>query len=176
MRVNKNIAIIGMSGTFKSTVAKKLAPFLGKRSLDVDELIEFEYGCTISELFKKSGEEYFRQIEKRIINDAADFSDIVLATGGGAVLNSENMSVLKENFLIVALDADAKRIFSRLKNAEDRPLLTPFTLKKIEEYVAHRRHLYCEWADKTINTNGKTSDTVTNIIKEWYLNLMQKID
>ena len=166
--MKSNIALIGMSGTFKSTVAKKLAPLLKKMSLDCDELIEFENAMSITEIFEKAGEKYFRELEKKQIFNISDFNDTVIATGGGAVLDEQNMQVLKSCSYVICLDADAKSVYSRIKKDLNRPLFKNMTLQTVEKYVEERRPLYRKWADFTVNTVNKSSDKVTQLIYDWY--------
>ena len=99
--MKQNVALIGLSGTLKTTVARVLAESLNKRYVDTDELIVFEYGMPIKEIFEKTGEEYFRKIETKTIYSVAEISKVVITTGGGAVLNENNMLPLKETCIFV---------------------------------------------------------------------------
>ena len=81
-----NVALIGMSGTLKTSVGKALGLLLDKRSIDTDEMIEYEYSISIKELFEKMGEDYFRRAEEKTVCSVADFFNVVISTGGGASL------------------------------------------------------------------------------------------
>ena len=165
--MKQNVALIGLSGTLKTTVARVLAESLNKRYVDTDELIVFEYGMPIKEIFEKTGEEYFRKIETKTIYSVAEFSDVVIATGGGAVLNENNMLALKETCIVVCLTASKKVLYERLKNDDTRPLLCPVTHSKVSDYVDGRKGLYEKWADFTVSTSNKTAVQVAQgIIKK----------
>ena len=86
-----NVALIGMSGTLKTAIAKKLSVLLDKRCVDTDELIEYELSMSIKDLFEKMGEEYFRRTEEKTVCQVSDFYNIVVSTGGGVVLSEKSM-------------------------------------------------------------------------------------
>lgn len=162
--MKQNVALIGLSGTLKTSVARVLAEAVNKRYVDTDQLIVFEYGMSIKEIFAKTGEEYFRKIESKTIRSVAEFSDVVIATGGGAVLDENNMLALKETCIIVCLTASKKVLYERLKNDETRPLLCPVTHSKISQYADERKGLYHTWADFTVSTSNKTAVQVAHEI------------
>lgn len=165
-----NVALIGMSGTLKTSVGKELALLLDKRSIDTDEMIEYEFSISIKELFEKMGEEYFRRAEEKTLCSVADFFNVVISTGGGAVLSERAMNTLKETCVIICLTATADTIYERIKDDTNRPLLSPVTKGKVIKYYLNRKNKYEKWADITIATDNKTPHQVAQEIKEILFN------
>lgn len=143
-------------GTGKTEVGRELARSLGFELIDSDcEIVKSE-GMAITEIFAKSGEPYFRDVETRVIREISRKKSAVISTGGGAVLRDENMSALRENGLIVCLMASPEEIFRRTCGDRSRPLLqTEDPLAKIKELLEKRMPYYMK-ADIIVDTNGKT--------------------
>ncbi len=120
----RTIVLIGFMGTGKSVVGQILARRLGWTFVDIDRRVEAKERATIAQIFARRGEPYFRSVEGRVIAEAARRRDVVIATGGGAVLRPENMQRLREHGWIVSLTAPVDVLLKRLKNG-DRPLLRP---------------------------------------------------
>lgn len=160
-----NVALIGMSGTLKTSVGKALGLLLDKRSIDTDEMIEYEYSISIKELFEKMGEDYFRRAEEKTVCSVADFFNVVISTGGGAVLSERSMTTLKEMCVIICLTATADTIYERIKDDTHRPLLSPVTKGKVIKYFLDRKNKYEKWADYVIATDNKTADQIAEEIK-----------
>jgi shikimate kinase len=150
-------------GTGKSSVGKVLAKRLGRGWVDIDQRIEEAQGRKISEIFEKDGEARFRQIEKEAVLAAAGTAGQVITTGGGVVLDAENMKALKANGLIIALAASAQTIYSRVKDSRHRPLLQGDKMGEIERLLEQRKPLY-EKADLTFRTDGKNAPQVAGEI------------
>lgn len=132
--MKKNLALIGMSGTLKSTVGRRLAKKLQLLFIDTDDMIEFETGRSIPEIFELAGEDYFRSLERKLVASLSDYDGAVISTGGGIGADDENMRALSEHCTVIWLDATPRTIFYRLKNTKrTRPKLEPFSLKKVEE-------------------------------------------
>src|SRR5262245_20080100 len=112
---DKNIVLIGFMGSGKSTVGKILARKLNRPLWDIDQSIEERERKRIAEIFEKQGEAYFRKLEKNMILEAASHSGQVITTGGGAVVDPENMKALQNSGILVALSASAETIFQRVK-------------------------------------------------------------
>ena len=163
--MKNNIALIGMSGTFKTSVAKALGKMLEKRSVDTDEMIEYEYSISIKQLFEKMGEEYFRHAEEKTTCAIADFYDVVISTGGGTVLSQRSMNALKNTCNIIWLTATPDTIYQRLKDDTHRPLLNPVTQSTILKYYLNRADCYRQWADYTVATDNKTVEQNATEIK-----------
>ncbi|MBI4823232.1 MAG: shikimate kinase [Nitrospirae bacterium] len=152
----KNIVLTGFMGTGKTEVGKELSIRLGFTFIDMDEKIVKKEGMPITEIFKTHGEPYFRDIETNIIKNISKQKNVVISTGGGAVLKEENMSSLKEHGIIVWLKASPESILKRTANDSTRPLLqVNDPLKKIKELLAYRTPFY-EKADIMVDTEGKT--------------------
>jgi shikimate kinase len=118
-----NIALIGFSGIGKSTIGKIVADKLALQFVDTDKLIESRLNMTIKRIFAEHGEEYFRQIEKEVIQECSHKNGIVIATGGGAVLNTNNIESLKVNGLVILLKARLDIIYRNVCKDQTRPLL-----------------------------------------------------
>lgn len=152
----KNIVLIGMPGCGKSTVGKILAEKLGRTFVDADCLIQEKADMPIPEIFATQGEEGFRKIETEVLSELSSLSTLVIATGGGCVTRKENLPLLQRNSLIIWL----KRDLSKLPT-HGRPLSQTTSL---EQMYAVRKPLYNQFADKTIDNNGNTNDTVSAIM------------
>ncbi len=163
LKVKKNIVLIGMPSSGKSTVGKMLAEELNKEFVDSDTEIEKLTNMGIPELFERYGEKHFREIESMVIANIALRQSCVIATGGGAVLNSRNVELLKENGFVVFLD----RSIENLITTSDRPLTR--TKEALQKRYDERYDIYCSSADFKIDANGTVNDNV-NKIKEGFLN------
>lgn len=161
-----NIVLIGFMGSGKSSVARMLAGKLGKRYLDTDELIRQECKMDITEIFDKFGEEYFRKKEKETVERVAALEGTVIATGGGVVLNPENMEKLRRSGIVVWLRASEEEILQRISGDAGRPLAFNRSESEIIEIYSKRLNLYAIYADIIIDTGGKDIETITiEIIK-----------
>ena len=152
----KNIVLTGFMGTGKTAVGRELSRLLNMRLVDVDTEIEKSRQMTINEIFKQFGELRFREIETEMIRKLSERKDVIISTGGGAVLRQENVDVLREQGIIVCLMATPETILKRTSHSSHRPLLQvedPFG--KIKELLDFRRPFY-EKADIMIDTDGKT--------------------
>jgi shikimate kinase len=156
-----NIILIGMMGSGKSVVGKIISESLNYKFVDTDILIEEKYG-KISEIFKNSGEEYFRNLETQTAKEVANFNNTVISTGGGIILKEENMINLKKNACIIFLKAESFTLFTRTLNS-DRPLLQDGGIDKIITILEKRTPLYKKYADLIISTDNKT---ITEIAEE----------
>jgi len=162
---SNNIFLIGLMGAGKSTVGKVLAKKLGRRFLDADHVIEERCGVKIPVIFEMEGEEGFRKREAQVINEISSEHDIVLATGGGAVLLPENRKALSERGLVVYLHANPIELWHRTKGGEGRPLLRNGDAKKIlGDLYALRDPLYREIADHVIDTGKPSVNQLVNTL------------
>jgi shikimate kinase len=152
----KNIVLTGFMGTGKTAVGRELSRLLNMKLIDVDTEIEKSRQMTINEIFKQFGELRFREIETEMIRKLSERKDVIISTGGGAVLRQENVDVLREHGIIVCLMATPETILKRTSHSSHRPLLEvedPFG--KIKELLDFRRPFY-EKADIMIDTDGRT--------------------
>ena len=160
------IILTGFMGTGKTAVGQLLARELKRKFVDTDRLIEEEQGKSITEIFEKQGEEAFRGYEKKMIQKAMEEKQVVVATGGGAVLDSDNLKLMKEKGILIALSASAEVIFERVSKLGDRPLLrTKDQLETIRNLVSRRSPYYSQ-ADFIVDTNKKSVEqTVEELLK-----------
>ena len=152
-------------GAGKSTVGKLLAKKLGRRFLDADHVIEDRCGVKIPVIFEMEGEDGFRKREAQTIKDITAEHDVILATGGGAVLLPENRQCLSERGTVIYLHANPMELWHRTKGGEGRPLLKNGDAKKIlENLYAIRDPLYREIADYVIETGKPSVNQLVNTL------------
>ena len=148
-----NIVLVGMPGSGKSSVGRRLAKRLHWTFVDTDALIVAAAGKSIERIFAEDGEAYFRDLEARCVREAAAHTGVVIATGGGVVLREENVRALRATGLIVFLDRAPERI---LKTAElsDRPLLRAGGQALFALY-RQRKDVYRAACDCRVPNNGR---------------------
>ena len=162
----KNIILTGFMGVGKTSVGTQLAKDLGYAFVDTDKLIEADQNMTITTIFAKYGEPYFREIEARIVREVTERESQVVSTGGGAVIWDMNRDAFKKAGLVVCLTARPEVIFDRIKRETHRPLLqTPDPLARIKEMLDSRARFYAQ-ADIAIDTSEKSVDLIISEIKE----------
>ncbi len=163
---SRPIVLVGMMGSGKSTVGRRLAARLGRRFVDSDKAIESRCGVPIATIFELEGEEGFRRRESAVIDELSRLPGVVLATGGGAVTRDENRRLLAERGFVVFLQASATDLWQRLRRDRSRPLLqTADPRARIAELVAARDPLYLGIADLTIaSARQPVEELVTDII------------
>lgn len=165
----RNIVLVGFMGTGKTTIATQLANSLKLRYVSTDSLIEAKEKRTINEIFTKSGEDYFRDVESNVIREVASQEGLVIDAGGGAVIREENMASFKSNGIVICLTADEETIIARTKKYKHRPLLNVEDPKlKIRTLLAKRAPFYAK-ADHCIDTGKLTIrqviEKITEIVK-----------
>lgn len=161
-----NIYLVGMMGAGKTTVGRHLAKRFGRRFIDADHEIEARTGVSIPTIFEIEGEAGFRRREAQAIAELAQEQDLVIATGGGAVLDPTNRAVLAASGLVVYLNAPPDMLFERTRHDRSRPLLkVPNPLAKIEELVAARDPLYREVAHVVIDAVAGGATALAAIVE-----------
>ncbi|NTW05084.1 MAG: 3-dehydroquinate synthase [Peptococcaceae bacterium] len=162
----KNIILIGFMGTGKTTLGRVLAQKLGRTFVDTDQEIEKKLGMTVAEIFDKHGSEYFRTQEALIIKEFSSISNLVIATGGGAVLNPANVAILKKSGQTVLLCSSGEEILKRLDSTESRPLLSSArdVKSRIEELLIERESSYEAAADFKVNVDNLDKDAIAEKI------------
>jgi shikimate kinase len=154
-----NLVLIGYRAAGKTTVGRRLSASLGRVFVDTDDLIEDRQGTQIGEIVRFHGWDYFRAIEKKIVSNVSNHDNLVIAVGGGAVIESENVKALKRNGFIVWLKADAEVLYHRmvndLGNVTRRPSLTgKGALEEIREVLALREGFYQDASTAQLDTSA----------------------
>jgi shikimate kinase len=151
-----NVVLTGFMGTGKTAVGRELSKMLGMDIVDIDDEIERSRKMTINDIFRNFGEACFRDIETEMIRKFSGEDNIIISTGGGAVLREENMEALRANGKVFCLKASPQTILERTSENDDRPLLrVDDPTAKIAELLAARRPFY-EKAGTVIETEGRT--------------------
>ena len=153
-----NVILCGMMGAGKTTIGIKIAELTGRRWYDTDGLIVDKYG-KISDIFEYYGEAHFRRLETEIVRDLAKMDNLVISTGGGLVLKSENNEVLQKNGKIVFLRASLDTLAKRLHVDGTRPLLQTSTESirdRLARLLKERAPIYEHVADFVVDVDGKT--------------------
>jgi len=167
--VLRSIVLVGLPGSGKSTVGRQLARRLGLAFLDSDHVIEERLGCSIRTCFELQGEQAFRDLEEATLAELVQRPDVVLSTGGGAVLREANRRVLRRHAWVVYLKASPEGLFRRLRHDTTRPLLqVDDPLHKLRELHAVRDPLYREVAHHVLETGRPSvSNLVAHIAMQW---------
>ena len=157
-----NIYLIGMMGSGKSTVGKILAEKMELLFIDLDSEIEKTGGKSVSEIFNQDGEDQFRKLESE---ELKQYSESVVACGGGIILDEENRQYINENGVAVLLTASMEELSHRLSDSGNRPLLADDnTEEALTKLWLERQLHYLNTADFTIETDGKNPKQLTEII------------
>lgn len=159
MSCKQNIVLIGMPGSGKTTYGEKLADKLSKSFVDTDIQIEKALGHTPFDIIEKWGEKYFRKIESDVVLDVSKKQSMVIATGGGVVLDSNNIAALKQNGVIVFLD----RPLEKLNCYNDRPLAN--TTEKLTKMYNERYELYKSYCDFSVKVQNFDDSVLDEIIR-----------
>lgn len=149
--MNCTIFLVGMPGSGKTTIGKRLAARLGCPFIDADRELEARCGVTIATMFEIEGEQGFRDREARLLEELCDQKGHVVATGGGVILRPENRAILRDQPKVVYLQASVAELWSRLRHDRKRPLLQGKDPRaRIEKMHRERVPLYEEVADITV--------------------------
>ena len=149
----QNIVLVGFMGTGKTTIGQLLSEQTGMPLLDMDHLIEERAGKPITAIFAEDGEPHFRALERELVQELSAQNSHVVSTGGGIVLNADNMADYEKTGLVVCLLAAPETILDRVRHDTTRPLLAGDKEAKIVALLETRRPLYEAIAHK-IDTNG----------------------
>lgn len=156
-----NLVLIGFMGCGKSTVAKCLRRICGMEILEMDREIERREAMTISEIFAKKGEEYFRDLETKLLVELQQKNNLIISCGGGVPLRECNVLEMKKNGKVILLTAKPETVLERVKHGRRRPLLEGhMNVAYIEELQEKRREKYLRAADLVIATDGKNIEQI----------------
>ena len=165
MKTPGSLFLTGPMGAGKSTIGRQLSRQLRMAFYDSDREIENRTGVDIPLIFELEGEQGFRKRERLIIDELTLLPNIILATGGGAILDADNREHLAERGLVIYLHASVNQQLARTKHDRNRPLLqTDNPRQRLEELMQVRDPLYREIADLVIDTDGKRVMAVVNQI------------
>jgi shikimate kinase len=169
MKSNKNIVLIGMMGSGKSSIGKILSKKLKLIFVDVDKKIEDSENLKVSEIFKKHGENYFRKIEEKISLKSLNSENSIISLGGGGFINSSIRKMCEKNSLSFWLDWKNETIIKRIYKSKKRPLAMNLTKAQINNLIKERSKFYslsdyriaCDKLDK-VEIINKISDIYEN--------------
>lgn len=164
VNAKNNIYLVGMPGAGKTTVGRQLARRMQRSFIDADHEIEARTGVRIPLIFDIEGEQGFRDRESKVIAELAAESNLIVATGGGAVLRPQNRAALKQGGTVVYLHVAPRLLYERTRLDPNRPLLqVADPMSKIEELFAQRDPLYREVADIVVNSIG---GSISHLVKQ----------
>ena len=161
-----NLILCGMMGAGKTTIGIKIAELTGRRWYDTDGVIVDRHG-KIADIFEYYGEAHFRKLETEIVKELSQKDNLVISTGGGLVLKSENNTLLKENGKIVFLRAALETLAERLHVDGTRPLLQTSTESirdRLAKLMKERMPIYEQVADYVVDVDGKTVEEIAKEI------------
>ncbi|MFQ5993527.1 MAG: shikimate kinase AroK [Acidiferrobacterales bacterium] len=165
MQVRGNIFLIGPMGAGKSTIGRHLAELLGKTFHDADQEIETRTGASIALIFEIEGEDGFRKREAAVLEELTRQQNVVLATGGGAILSEANRAMLRNRGVVVYLDADIDTLVQRTRRDRNRPLLQNRDRRgRLVEIMSEREPLYRSEADVIVKTSRRSAGAVARKI------------
>lgn len=149
-----NIVLLGFMGCGKTVIGKRLAQMLGYDFVDTDDLVTGYASMSIPHIFEKYGECYFRELEAKAAEEAAQKDQAVIATGGGIIKNKKNIEMLKITGVLVYLKADSEKIYKNTLNDSTRPLLQDGDrMENIQRLLTEREPLYVEYGDFVIDVS-----------------------
>ena len=166
-RLDRPVVLVGMMGVGKSTVGRKLAALLGLGFRDADDEIEEAAQMSVTEIFERFGEDYFRDGERRVIARLMEGGPKVIATGGGAFVQEETRKLILERGIAVWLDSDVDTLVERVGRKDTRPLLRGGDPHEIVARLkAEREPFYAEAPIHIFSNSGPHGEAVTRIVQE----------
>ena len=166
MKKPNNIFLVGPMGAGKSTIGRQLATTMGFAFKDSDHEIQHRTGVDIPTIFEFEGEEGFRQREAQVIDELTQEHNLVLATGGGVVLDADNRKHLASRGLVVYLACSPEQQYERTVRDRNRPLLnTANPLQRLKDLFAERDPLYRQVADVVVSTEKRSATSVVKDLK-----------
>ena len=161
MKQDKNIFLIGLMGSGKTTIGRLLSKNLNKDFYDSDHVVEEKTGVKVPLIFEYEGELGFRKREENVLKDLVAYKNIVLATGGGVILSKNNCKLLEDNGYVVYLKSNCEDLVGRMTGDKSRPLLQKGDLKKtLESLFEFRDPIYTSISDCIISTKHKHANEI----------------
>ena len=160
------VVLVGMMGSGKTTIGKRVASQLHIPFVDTDDLVQARTGKAVRDIFVQDGEAAFRALEAEVLADAlATQGDLLVAAAGGTVLNDSTRSLMKHHAdVVVWLDADVATLRDRTQRSNHRPLLDGDAITRLTTLDEQRRHLYEDVATVRIDTTGKHANEVVQLV------------
>jgi shikimate kinase len=166
-RLDRPIVLVGMMGVGKSTVGRKLAALLNLQFRDADDEIEEAAQMSVSEIFERFGESYFRDGERRVIARLMEGGAKVIATGGGAFVQEETRKLILERGIAIWLDSDVETLVDRVGRRDTRPLLRDGDPREIIARLrAEREPFYTQAPIHVFSSSGPHGEAVARIVQE----------
>ncbi|HIH30439.1 TPA: NAD(P)-binding domain-containing protein [Candidatus Micrarchaeota archaeon] len=167
-KLGGSIALVGMMGSGKSTTAGEIARISGMRAVETDAMVERKQGMSIGEIFRKHGEAYFRRLEREAIAEACSLKRCVISCGGGAVLDRQNVAMLRRSCVVAWLWATPEESLRRIRGDITRPLYNVKNRLQLARRVMRARlPLYAQASDLTVQAGGrKPSEIAEGIMDE----------
>ncbi len=168
----KNVVLLGFQGTGKSVIARRLSKVMGREFVDIDRCIEQKAGKTVAEIFAQDGEAAFRTMESHMVDELSQTQGRILSTGGGIVLNPRHVERLRQNGILVLLEARPEIILSRVRRRiAQRPLLQGSNPLQTIERLLKERVPYYRCADFTVDTSELSVREVAHRIQKRVLQI-----
>ncbi len=165
MSERRHLVLVGLMGAGKTTVGRQCAQRLGRSFVDLDELIMAHAAMSIEEVFREQGEPRFREMEREVVVDVCVSPEpLVIACGGGTVVDADNRRRLRRAGIVVWLQAPTAVLAARVGNDEGRPLLAGDPAGALERLSALRADAYAAAADSVVETDGRAVDEVTDAV------------
>ena len=166
MEIKKNIVLLGMMGSGKSTIGSLLAKKLDRDLIDIDKIIEKMQNQKISQIFELKGEAYFRELEFNITTKFLNYNGKLISLGGGAFMNRELRKMIKQNSKSFWLHWNTKTLIKRIKNNDKRPIVKNMNQVEIKKLINERNKIYYFADFKIICENLKKSEIVDSILQK----------
>tara|TARA_B100001029_G_C14995835_1_gene414949 strand:- start:619 stop:1131 length:513 start_codon:yes stop_codon:yes gene_type:complete len=163
MKLKKNLVFLGMMGSGKSSIGLLVSKKLKLNFIDVDNVIEHEFGAKISKIFESKGEEYFRELEEKISVRMIKKNKSVIALGGGAFLNKNIRKEILDNHLSFWLNWNTKTLIDRIKNSPKRPIAFKASNYELNEIIKKRSNFYAKALYK-IDCENLSKNEILNIV------------
>ena len=164
MEIKKNIVLLGMMGSGKSTIGSLLAKKLNSELMDIDKKIEKLENQRISRIFELKGEGYFRELEFNVTRKVLNYNNKIISLGGGAFMNKDLRKIIKQNSITFWLHWNADTLIKRIRNNNKRPVIKGMSISEIKKLITERNKIYYFSDFKIICENLKKSEIVDKIV------------